>query len=258
MGNVDFIFNNAEFDIVQLTNGVAQISKTFGSPGAVQVQANYSGDGNYMTSNASLTETVTAVPDFTISFTAMGTITPGFTGSSIITLSATGGFTGSIALTCSVSPSNLTDTPGCMFNQNPLTLSSTVTSQPTQLTFTTTAPSSALLWNPRQPRPIVPGRLPAVASFAAILGILLILTIGGSFFSKRGIGADNRIIWRIAPLSVFTLVAVLAMTGCGGSGGGGGPTGNPNPGTTPATYTVTITATSGSTMHTTNISVVVQ
>jgi hypothetical protein len=256
IGNVDFIFNNAEFDIVQLTNGVAQISKTFSTAGSVQVQATYSGDGNYTTSNASLTETVTAVPDFTISSTAIGTITPGFTGSSIITLSATGGFMGSIALTCSVSPSNLSDTPGCMFNQNPLTLSSTVTSPTTQLTFTTTAASSALLWNPRRVRPIVAVQL-AIAAVAAILGMFLILMLSGCLYSKRRVDPDGHIFWRAAPLGFFSLAILVAMTGCGGSGSGGGIH-NSNPGTTPGLYTVTINATSGSTVHVITVSVNVQ
>lgn len=255
-GFVTFLLNGLLFDNVFLMNGVAQTSRVFNTAGSFQIQASYSGDSNYVGSNSSLTETVIVAPDFAISSTPPGPIIPGLSAMSTITLSATGGLTGSVALTCSVSPNTLIDTPGCMFSQNSVTLSSTTTSATSVLTVSTTAASSALLWNPRRVRPIVAVQL-AMAAVAAILGMFLILILSGCLYSKRRVDPGSHIFWRAAPLGLFALAILVAMTGCGGSGSGGGIH-NSNPGTTPGLYTVTINATSGSTVHVITVSVNVQ
>jgi len=81
--------------------------------------------------------------------------------------------------------------------------------------------------------------------FAATGGLFAAVLLGGVSSRRRWLGV----------LGLFVMVAILTGVACGG---GGGSTQKKSQGTPSGTYTVTVTATSGSTTHTSNVSLTVQ
>jgi hypothetical protein len=103
------------------------------------ITAQYVGDTNYTTSTSAAVSVAVVTPSFTLTPASNPTIVAGASGTSVISVAPTNGFTGSVALTCSVSPSNLTSTPTCSFNTNPIVLGVSQTSTLTVATTVTTA-----------------------------------------------------------------------------------------------------------------------
>jgi hypothetical protein len=154
---------------------------------------------------------------------------PGGSATSTISVDGRNGFSGTVTLACSA-PS--TGAITCSINPTSVTLSGTTTNQTATLTIKTTAAS-----RDRHDAPLSP----LFGGGAVMAGVFLF-----------GIPAVRRR-WNVV-LALIMVAFLMAAMGCGGSkssgggGGGGTPAGN---------YTVTVTATSGSTTHTTNISVTV-
>jgi len=158
---------------------------------------------------------------------------PGGTGSSTITVDARNGFSGTVTLACTP-PTSVFIT--CSLSSSSIALSGGTTTGTSTLTIKTN--STAGLH--RQDAPLGPLFGGASAVFAGVFVL----------------GMRNRRRSLAVALTLLTLAFLLAAVGCsgGGSSGGGGGGGS----TTPAgSYTVTVTGTSGSTSHTTNVSVTV-
>lgn len=149
---------------------------------------------------------------------------PGGTGTSTITVDGVHGFSGAVTLACAAPTSALIS---CSINPTSVTPGGASNTATATLTINTTAAGlnfhSAPLW--------------FNGSGAMLAGVFAF-----------GLATRRRRLKAAAALAVVAFL--LAAVGCGGSSGsksGGG---------TPAgTYTVSVTATSGSTSHTTNVSV---
>jgi subtilase family serine protease len=168
----------------------------------------------------------------TADYTMFGTISnisaPGGSGSSTITVDARNGFSGTVALTCTA--------PTSAFISCSLSSSSIVLGGGTNTgTSTVTIKTNVAAGMNRHDTPLGP----LFGGGAVFAGVFVL-----------GLGARRR---RLSiALSIITIALLLAVVGCSGGSGGGGGGGS----TTPAgSYTVTVTGTSGTTSHTTNISV---
>ncbi len=210
------------------------------------IAAVYSGDVNYTTSTSpAVTVTVTSGTTPSISLASatnpINISAPGQPGMSIITVSGSNLTSAdNVTLTCAVTPTNLSDTPTCSFNTNPVALSNTTTSGQSTLMVSTIRPSA--LFKPAS-RPRGPDWF-VISEVGAFIACFFLLGIAAK--KRRG----------MVTLAMLLFVVIAVGTGCGGgsSGGGGG-----NPGTTVGAYTVTVTATPASgTAQTTTITVNVQ
>ena len=175
------------------------------------------------------------IRDFTVGAGPGGsnsqTVTAGQTASYSLALTPSNGFNGTVTLSCSGAPV----AAGCAVNPPSLNVSGTGAA-PFTVTVTTTArTAAAAVW----PRP------------SGILGWAITLLVGGVFsvwFSAK----RKKLFATLAPL----IVLALLMAGCGSSSSA--PK-TPAPTGTPAgTYTMVVTATSGSTVHSQNLTLVVQ
>jgi subtilase family serine protease len=172
----------------------------------------------------------------TADYSMFGTVSnisaPGGTGSSTITVDARNGFSGTVTLACTP-PTSVFIT--CSLSSSSIALSSGATTGTSTLTIKTN--STAGLH--RQDAPLAPFLAGGSAVFAGVFVL----------------GLRNRRRSVTVALTLLIIAFLLAAVGCGGSSShssGGGST-------TPAgSYNVTVTGTSGSTTHTTNVSVVVQ
>lgn len=171
--------------------------------------------------------------DFSMFGQTVGITVAGGQGSSTITIDGRNGFSGAVALTCSAPASALIT---CSLSSNSVTPSGNPSTATATLTVKTTA-SAAL---DRRDAPLAP--LWITASGSMLAGVFVL----GLSRRRRTLGAV---------LTLIVLAFLLSAVGCsgGGSGGGGGGGG----GTPAGSYTVTVTGTSGTTSHTTNVSVTV-
>ena len=240
-GNVLFRIEDRVGTIVPLTNGIAQFTTSFAVPSFPEVNAEYSGDQNYIPSRASLRE---GVHDFTLSDNlGSSNIVIGAPGQSsapvTLTISGTNGYTGTIAF----SPASCVITPAGSLSSCSFSPSSVSGSGSTQLMINTTPPRGAgtltrhFVLHGTKLQPI-----------AVCLLFLLTLTL---FNKQRRFSV------------VFGSVILLALFGlwaCGGSSSGATTSTNTTPGTpTGVPYTVTINAApSGENSHTINLAFIVQ
>ncbi|HEV2351706.1 MAG TPA: hypothetical protein VG028_17885, partial [Terriglobia bacterium] len=172
--------------------------------------------------------------DFAVaSLTGTQTVVPGGKAEYTINVSsAVGTFSNAVTLACSNLPAQST----CEFGSNPDTPGASGASSP--LTITTAAAASAMMVPPFNGLP--PAALPA---------LLLAALLGGWRLLRR---KSPR--WVAA--TCMLAGALLATTFMGGCGQGGYPL--PKAVGTPAgTYTVTVSGTSGSTQHTTTVTLTV-
>ena len=155
---------------------------------------------------------------------------PGGSATSTITVDGRNGFSGTVTLACTAPASAFIS---CSINPSSVALSSGTGSGTAAMTIKTNVAAGLN----RHDTPLNPLFAGGGAVFAGVFAL--------------GMGARRR---RLAiALSIITIALLLSSVGCGGSSGGGG-----SKSTTPAgNYTVTVTGTSGSTTHTTNISVTV-
>ena len=216
---------------VTVTNGQAQLVTTSIPAGTQFVQAAYSGDTNYATSQASTAEVVTAAPTFTVAGNPATVMiaSPGGSGSSLLTFSAMNGFSGTIPLSpslCSGMPSETS----CSFSVSSVALSSTTTTATATVSFLTTAPSTALPQSSN--RPAAFGR-PTAGSLA--VACLLCMGVLFACFGPR----QRR--WSTI-LALLALASVVVIGSCGGGHTTTTPPGPPaNPGTPAGSSNVVVT-----------------
>ncbi len=232
-GNVQFFSNNVPIGSAGISNGQAEITTTSLPAGSDQITATYMGDSNYSTSTSSaITETVNAVPTFTIAaYPSTITISaPGQSGSTMLTFTSQNGFSGSATLTSSACM-GLPSESSCGFSPSSITIPSNGAPTTTTLTILTTAPSAAL---PTATHRQNPG---SWLGTGGVIALAFFLALGLAALWARG--SQRR--WAAA-FALIALAFVFANAGCGGGSGGGGITnpGTPAPSNTPVTVTITI------------------
>ena len=243
-GNVQFLSNGVQISPATInyqlgtdSNGFPTLRATlvFTPNVSQQITALYSGDSNYYLSQSPPVQVTVAVPDFSLGANpASASINAGTSAAYTLTVSGTNGFTGNVSVTCSLPAAAAT----C--SANPLSVAPGSTT-----TITVTTMAHQLIPPTPDSRRLRP--LQKVLPLLLLLVLALILLAFGS--SKRR--------WRLAASIPLTLVLFLMFhaAGCGGSGSTGPP---PLHGTQAGNYTVAITGTSGSTAHTTTVSLNVQ
>ncbi len=208
----------------------------FGTNGAAQITAVYSGDSNYSPSTSAV-ESVNVTqggPDFQISPQAPQlSVASGSTASTGINLASTYGFSGTVALTCAPSSSQFS----CSVGPTSTALSSTASAT---LTISATIPGAAAN--------LAPARNPARRSWTGAGAALALCFIFAIPLRRRH--------W-IGLACLPLLLAALCITGCGGGNGGGGTNPPPVNGTPAGTYTVLVTGTSNGIVHNAVIALVV-
>jgi hypothetical protein len=239
-GNVLFRIEDRVGTIVPLTNGIAQFTTSFAVPSFPEVNAQYSGDQNYIPSRASLQE---GVHDFTLSDSlGSGSIVIGAPGQSsapvTLTVSGTNGYTGTIAF----SPASCVITPAGSLSSCSFSPSSVSGSGSTQVMIDTTPPRAA---------GTLTGHFVLHGTKLQPIAVCLLFLLTLTLFNKQR---------RFSV--VFGSVILLALFGlwaCGGSSNATTST-NTSPGTpTGVPYTVTINAApSGENSHTINLAFIVQ
>jgi subtilase family serine protease len=177
---------------------------------------------------------VTPSTDFSISGANSTVAAAGGTGTSTITITVLNGFTGTVNLTCS--PSSATAQITCSLNPTSLDMSTGTTNGTKTATLSMVTVADLQMPSHWQRRG---------TWFGATGGLFAAVLLGGVSSRRRWLGL----------LGFFVVVVVLVGVACGG---GGGSSVKKTQGTPAGSYTVTVTATSGSTTHTTNVSLTVQ
>jgi hypothetical protein len=198
------------------------------------ITAQYSGDVTYIGSTSSaVTVTVVSVPpDYQVSIpNGSATVAAGQPATYNISVTPQGGFAGTISFSCAGLPTAAT----CSFN--PATLTPSGSAASTTLTIATTART--------------------VASALPVSGTTLAAITGIGFLGIvfMGVPARRRRSLRWAGMMLLGLAIVFGVASCGG--GGGTPIQTVT-GTPVGTFNVTVSATSGTTTHTSVITLTVQ
>jgi len=215
-------------------SGTATLSTSFTAVGTHSLTAVYSGDTNYTTSTSGAVSVTVTGPDFTLTPQAPTavTVSSGSSATYAIAVGSTGGFSSSVSVTCSLAAVATT----CSANP-----SSVVPGNNTTIMVSTTAHQ---LLPPMDP----PGRFGpwhrVLPPFFSIILALLMLAFAAR--TRR-----QRFAFSVA-LAGAVLFLLVQTTGCGG-----GSSAPPPHGTQAGTYTVTITGVSGSSTHTTTVSLTV-
>ena len=195
------------------------------------ITAQYSGDTTFVGSTSSVV-TVTVVPappDYQVSIpNGSTTITAGQSATYNISITPQGGFNGTISFACSGLPAK----SSCSFNPPTLTPSGSDTS--TTLTIATTGQTTASAHTVN------------VQTMAALTGIGFL----GIVF--LGVPTRRRRSLRLAGMMFLGLTLAFAIVSCGGH-----KTTPTIPGTPPGTFSITVTATSGTTTHSSVITLTV-
>jgi hypothetical protein len=243
-GTVQFLANGTSLGVASVSNNQAKLTPFLNTAGSLQIQAAYSGDQNYSASSATLAETVTpAPPDFSIVPSSPTTVTVSAgqtaTFANAISVSGLNGFASPVSLTCSLSAIATI----CVVSPNTLSSGSgTVT-----VTVTTTARGTTA--------PLIRGSRQDLRQKIQTVDLCLITLL---LFLVGRLRCSRQSLWRSLPIALTGIALILGALGCGGSGGGGGgPAPPPQTGTRAGTYTVTVTGVSGSTTHSTMLSVIV-
>ena len=187
-----------------------------------------------------------AVPAFGVSTPAAATpssVPPGQPSTATVTAGSMGGFAGTVALACSVSPMPLL-APTCSLSpaQAQVAAGGQATST---LTISTTGPTASL----SRPSLRHDGSLVYAVVFP-IIGLSL-MGAGAAFDGRR-----KKILGLV--LGCVVLGGLLLQVACGGGGGNSSTNTTSTPGTPAGSYTVTVTGSSGSTQHTTAVTLTVQ
>ena len=212
--------------MTEFSTATVQFIVTPTAPGTLTADLKVTGaqpDPNSNNNSASFTVTA-VVPDFTLSPTATSlTIKRGGQTSETLTIGAQGGFSERIVLACSVSGS--APMPTCGISPNSVTPGNSAI---------LTVNASALTAELTSPLPFeLAGRL-----FAAWLPLGLMGCVFATGFDKKR---------RMSLLCLLVMVAtILSAAACGG----GGPR--------PQMYNVTVTGVSGSTQHSTTVTLTVK
>jgi hypothetical protein len=198
---------------VNVSSGQAQLVTSSIPSGTQFVFGSYSGDSNYASSQAFISEQVTPGPDFGISF-APATVTvssPGASGTTTLTVTGSNGYNGVINLSAA-SCSGLPKESSCSFSPASVTGSGTTT-----LTVSTTAPSALV---PLSRHIDFGGWRTTAGALRLLLLCVAPLTLAIQARRRR---------WNLIAAGL-TLTLLISVVACGG-GGGGGVTPPTNPGT---------------------------
>ena len=265
-GTVSVSVNGGAATTVTLTNGAGTYTFSATATGTYVIDATYSGDSTYATSNASVTLTLgssTSSGVFGVAATN-ASLAPGTSATGSIVVTPSNGFTGTVTL--SVNDGSLTD--GCVvLNPSSVSIASAATATSSYTVYTsTTACASAGAARPgakivfAHPRSAPTGRhvpsspwkrLPLPGSLAGLL------VIAGLDRRSRRLRSG----WLRGGLALGLLLALfcggLGLAGCSGSSSSSSTT-TTTTNTTPAgTYTLTITGASGSVTSSANFTVTV-
>jgi arabinogalactan endo-1,4-beta-galactosidase len=209
--------------------------------GSHSITASYAGDADNSSSTSNtVSVTVTAAPDFTISLApASATIANGGSATATVGVTPVNAFAASTSLTCSGLPAFAS----CTFSPAAVTPSGSAATS--TLTITTNVQTASV--DRRTP---FHGGLPPWLGPAGS-GALFALLFWPSLVGRKRKNLSLRIIGVI----FLTAIAMQATYGCGGSGPSGSGTLNKTP---PGQYTVAVTATSGSLFHAASFQLTVQ
>jgi hypothetical protein len=248
-GSVVFAADGNVLGVAPLQPTGAPLTVTFPAVGLHNVRATYGGDASFpQATSATLVEDIlTSVPaDFTMdSSPQSATIKAGQSATFSITVNPSGDLASTVGFSCSGLPAAST----CSFS--PATLTPGINPVSTTLTVTTTASSSAIPLNLRQPGPFF-----WLFAFASCLSLLsLALVFQKKAFQKKAFRKEAR--WE-APRRLGLAWAALAVAFLLGSCGGGssGSVTRGSNGTPVGTSSITVTATS-STSHNIALSITV-
>lgn len=236
-GTVQFFDGTNSLNTATLSGGAASYATSSLAVGTHNITAQYSGDSNYGAAVSSAqTITISAPPaDFAIGTSpSSASIATGGTTTTTITVTPSNGFASATSLTCSGLPANAT----CSFSPTSVTPSSgAVTST---LTISTNVSASASSTIVHADDGGVLAKLTAAGSGGALIALL---------FWPVALRRKSYSVWlRVVAITCFSLIAIQALTACGGSSKP--PIGSGS--VTPAgTSSIVITGTAGSTTHTT-------
>lgn len=229
-GTVTFFNGSTQLNTtpVALSGGVATLSVNSLPVGTVALNAVYSGDVDFQGSTSSNLPGTVLSPDFAVSSTPSSqSVLPSQAVNYSITVTPTNAtFVYPVSLSVSGLPSGVTGT----FNPSSIAAGSGATT--TTLTLTASASAAA----PVKGMPWGAGGASALA--------LLLLPFATNKRTRRAARRLSRVL-----LVLLALGAVGVLSGCGAGGFFGHQNGS---------YTVTVTAVSGSTTHTTNVTLTVQ
>lgn len=214
-GTVTFATGSQVLGTVPVSLGGATLATTALPAGTLTITATYSGDVNYVTSNASAVDIVT-YPTVIVS-PGTSNLTVGKVDAGTLTLSVTslGGFTGAVALSCQGLPANTV----CSFSPN-------------SFTVRPNTPQTVTLQ-------VLTGQTPVVAQ--PVTGALIFRSLGGRLgmvacvlLAPFGFAARRHVVNQLGR-AVLTLLIVAGMgavattlTGCGSTFFGNTPTGSSN------------------------------
>jgi Bacterial Ig-like domain (group 3) len=217
------------------TSNVATFQTSALAVGTHTITAQYPGDATFVGStSAAVVVTVIAVPpDYQLNIpNGSATVAAGQPATFNISVTPQGGFTGTISFACAGLPTAAT----CSFN--PATLTPSGSAASTSLTIATTA------------RTVASARPEGGTTLAAITGIGFL----GIVF--LGVPARRRRSLRWAGMMLLAVGMNFAVASCGG--GGSQQIQHNVTGTPAGTFNVTVSATSGTTTHTSVITLTVQ
>ncbi|MGB2628016.1 MAG: Ig-like domain repeat protein [Candidatus Acidiferrum sp.] len=252
-GTITFRSGNAVLGTSSLSgasgsNGLVQSTATFDAsqlaPGSYSVSAVYSGDTNYLASSSTAVN-LSLTADFSVANRGITsqTVSAGQTATYINDIGVTPffGYSASVTLSCTV-PATAT-----VCSANPSSLSLSQGPNIASISITTTAPKASVLMRENRPR---------FAPMSSVSWQLFFLSLV-SFAFLIQVGQNKRS--RLTAIAGLLLLIGMSIVGCGGSGGSANTTPPPITGGTPAgTYTVTVSAVSGTTTHSTTLTLVVE
>ena len=245
-GSVTFLDGTTTLNTATLASGAASYSTSSLAVGSHSITVQYGGDANYA-SGVSAAQTVSitaAAPDFAVAASpTSATIAAGGTTTSTITVTPSNGFATATTLSCSGLPTNST----CSFSPASVTPNGGAATSTMTIATNVSASTSAAL------RSGSDGTISARLTLVGSGGALLALLCWPASWS-RSWRRNQRQVWlRMLALVAFSVIALQALSGCGGS-----PKSKSGPVTAAGTSTVTITGTAGSDTHTTTFTLTVQ
>ncbi len=234
-GNITFNDGTTALGTVPLgATGTATLTTSALANGIHSITAAYGGDANYAASTSAVVSISVGPPDYAVNIpTAAATVNAGALANFSIEVAPQHGFSAAVTFACSGLPAGAS----CTFN--PASVTPTGSAATSTLTITTTARTVAAAVPPAG------GLSPALLS-SALLGL--------GFVVFAGPGKKRR--WQMASLMLVALVLAGGTVACGG--GGNPPPPPPVTGTPAGTFAITVSATSGSTTHTSTISLTVR
>jgi YVTN family beta-propeller protein len=239
VGTVSFVDGTTTLGTGTLNGGTATFTTSALAVGSHSITAVFAGSANFAGSTSTAVAETVLPPDFSLSMGQNSSaIKAGQTATFTVNIAPLGSFNGPVTFSASGLP------PEATFSATPSPLQINGASATATLTVTTTAPQAATA----MPSPGKPGSLMAMLVSAPFMAIVL-AAVGRR--ARRG----RKLRGVLVPVCL-AFALLLVLSGCGGRSSTS--SGNGNPGTPAGSYTVTVTAGSGTTQHSTTLTVVVQ